>query len=200
VANPNKVAGLVPVKYLGGADWDGRGRVYYIDSAEPNLLSVGDPMKLSGSGGAANGMPGVVQATAGATCVGVLLSVGTNPYGPYVNPADLTVTQAPASKAVNYYALIADDPNIIYEIQEGGVGSNLAVTNIGENADFVAAAAATGVRVSGFYLNNNAHDTTSTRNLKILRLVQRPDNVLGQYAKWEVLINNHSFRAGITGV
>ena len=198
MANPNKVTGLSPVKYLNGADWDERGSVYSILTTEGNLLSVGDPMKLGGT--AINGVPSVVQATAGATAVGVLMAVGTNPNGPFINPNNLAVTQAPATKPVAYYALVADDPNIIFEIQEGGAGANLLDTDVGQNADFVAAAAATGTFVSGFYLDNNAHDTTSTRNLKILRLAPRVDNALGLYAKWWVLLNNHSFRTGVTGI
>ena len=184
---------------MNGADWDGRGSVYSIPTTEGNLLSVGDPMKLNGSADA-KGVPGVIQATAAATAVGVLLAVGTNPNGPFINPADLSVTQAPATKAVVYYALVADDPNIIFEIQEGGAGSNLTAASVGQNTDWVAAAAATGTFVSGFYLDNNALNTTSTLNLKILRLAPRVDNALGQYAKWWCLINNHSFRTGVTGI
>lgn len=200
MTNPNKVSGLTPVGYLGGADWDGRGRMYSIATSETNKLSPGDPVKLSGDGDS-RGIPGVVQATAGATAVGVILAIGVNPDGgPYIDPTNLTLVQAPATKLVTYYALVADHPDIIFEAQEGGAGSNLAATNIGENIDWVAAAPATGVAVSGFYLNNNAHDTTSTRNCKLLGLARRADNAIGQYAKWWVLINNHSFRTGVAGV
>ncbi len=197
--NVNKVSGLTPVSYLNGADWDGRGNVYSVLTTEANLLSIGDPVKLGGTADA-NGVPNVVQATAGATAVGVLLGIGTNPNGPYVNPNNLDLNQAPATKTATYYALVADDPNIIFEIQEGGAGSNLAITDVSANTNFVAAAAATGTRVSGFYLDNNAINTTATLNLKILRLAPRAGNALGQYAKWWVLLNNHSFRTGVAGI
>lgn len=201
MANPNKVSGLTPVGYLNGTDWDGRGNMYYVGTGETNLLSVGDPVKFSGDGDSTRGIPGVVQATAGATALGVILAIGVNPDGgPYIDPNNLSLTQAPATKLVGYYALVCDDPNVIFEVQEGGAGSNLTSAAIGENADWVAAAATTGTRVSGFYLNNNAHDTTSTRNLKLLGLVRRADNAFGLYAKWRVLINNHAFRTGVTGV
>lgn len=199
MANANKVSGLTPVKYLSGVDWDGRANVYVVDSGQTDALFVGDPVKLSGSGDA-NGVPGVVLATAGATCVGAVIGVGTNPNGPWVDPNRLDLVSAPATKATDYYVLVVDDPNVIFEIQEGGAGSNLAKTSIGLNADFVAASPATGVKVSAFYLNNNGIDTTSTRNLKVLGLARKPDNAIGTYAKWNVLINNHSFRTGVTGV
>lgn len=202
MANPNKVSGLTPVKYLNGADWDGKGNMYcFLASGDANVISVGDPVGLGGSADV-NGIPSIIQATAGATAVGVVVAVGTNARGgPYINPSDLTVTQAPATKSVAYYALVVDDPNVIFEIQEGlSTGTALVVGNVGENADWVAAAAATGTRVSGFYLDNAAHDTTSTRNMKILRLAQRVDNALGAYAKWHVLINNHAYRTGVAGI
>lgn len=199
MANPNKVMGLSPVKYLNGADWDGRGSVYALLTDESNQIAVGDPVKLAGSADA-NGVPSITRATAGATAVGVVLAVGTNPNGPWINPNNLALVIAPATKPVVYYAFVADDPNIIFEIQEGGAGANLVVTDVGQNADFVAANPATGTVVSAFYLDNNAHDTTSTRNLKILRLAPRADNALGLYAKWWVLLNNHSFRTGIAGI
>lgn len=197
--NVNRVTGLAPVKYLNGADWTGQGNVYSILTSETNVLSIGDLVKLGGSADA-NGIPNVVQGTAGATAVGAILAIGINPGGPYIDPNNLNLIQAPATKLVSYYALVADDPNTIFEIQEAGAGSNLAVTDVGQNADIVAAAPATGAKLSGMYLDNNAHDTSVTKNLKILRLVPRVDNAIGQYAKWQVLINNHSFRAGITGI
>lgn len=200
MANANRVTGLTPVGYLGGADWDGRGNLYYIDSTEANILSVGDPVKLSGNGDTTRGIPGVVQATAGATSLGVILAIGINPGGAYIDPNNLSLTQAPATKTVNYYALVADDPNIIYEIQEAGAGSVLTSAALSETADWVAAAPATGVRYSAFYLNNNGHDTTSTRNMKILRLAPKADNAFGLYAKWWVTINNHHFKLGVAGI
>lgn len=199
MANQNRPSGFTPVKYLNGADWTGQANVYSIDSGDGSVYWPGDPVKLSGSGDT-NGIPGVVLATAGATFVGVLIAVGVNPGGPYIDPDNLTLINAPATKAKNYYALVVDDPNVIFEGQEAGAGAALTVGAIGENIDFVTAAPATGVRVSGSYLDNNNHNTTSTRNFKILGLVQRVDNALGLYAKWWVLPNNHSYRAGVTGV
>lgn len=199
--NANRVSGLTPIGYLNGADWTGAANMYMIGTGDTNLISVGDPVKLSGDGDTTRGIPGVVQATAGATCVGVVIAVGVNPDGgPFIDPNNLSLVQAPATKLVNYYALVVDDPQVVFEIQEGGAGANLTSAAIGENADFVAAAAAAGSKVSGFYLNNNAHDTTATRNLKLLGLARRADNAFGLYAKWRVLINNHSFRTGVTGV
>ena len=201
MANVSKIAGLSPVKHLLGLNWDSRGTPYSVATTEGNILSIGDPVKLSGSADT-NGIAGVVQATAGATCVGVIMGIGLNPSGPYIDPNDLTRIQAPATKTSVYYAFVCDDPFVIFEVQEGGEGTLLAATDVGQNIDFLAAAPGTGVRISQFTIDNNAHDTTSTRNCKLLGLAQYPRgfNAYGAAAKWWVLINNHSYKVGVTGI
>jgi hypothetical protein len=123
--------------------------------------------------------------------------------GPYINVANMgsTIFRPTGAQTQNYYALVSDDPNIIYEIQEGGSGTNIAATNFQGNSNILYAAPATGVFVSGTTLNNTAlPTTTATLDLKVLRLAQRIDNHFttnpatgGGAQKWEVLINNHQF-------
>lgn len=203
MTNVSKIAGLVPVKHLLGLDWDGRGNVYSVATTEGNILSIGDPVKLSGSADT-NGIPGIVQATAGAACVGAIIAIGLNPSGPFIDANNLTLIQAPATKTSVYYALVCDDPFVIFEIQEGGAGTALAATDVQQNIDFLAAAPGTGVRISQFTIDNANHDTTSTRNCRLLGLSQDPrraaGNAYGASAKWLVLINNHQYKTGTTGV
>lgn len=213
--NPNKPAGLSPVKYLNGAKWTGQANMYAVAAADTNGYWVGDLVTLASSGDLTTGLPGFTLATAGNVAVGVIVAIGTGGVGqgggaggPIINPNDLSVIHRPAAaQATAWYALVSDDPNLIYEIQEGGSGTNLTAAIIGENADIVYAAPATGVAVSGTTLNNGAIDTTSTRNLKVLSFAQRVDNHFvtspatgGGAQKWWVMINNHNYRNGITGV
>ncbi|MDX2059928.1 MAG: hypothetical protein SFV24_19115 [Gemmatimonadales bacterium] len=204
--NVNKPSGLTPVKYLGGADWDGRGNVYSIDSANTSIFAPGDLVRLSGTGDA-NGIPGIVKsaagdgATLGQGAVGVVLAVGTNPNGPWINPADLTAMVTPGSgKGRNYYALVADDPNIIFEVQELGTGTPLDQTAIGLNCNLSIANPATGTQVSGTMLDNATEAATLGLDVKLLGLARKPGNAFGAYAKWLVLINSHAYRAAITGI
>lgn len=208
--NPNKPAGLSPVRYLNGAKYDGKVNVYCILAANTNPFFQGDLVVLA-TGGDANGIPAITLATAGSNpAVGVVVAVGTLNSGPYANPNNLNIVNRPTgAQSVNYYAAVSDDPNIIYEIQEGGTGTNLtATTGTNKNASIVYAAPATGVNVSGTMLDNGTAATTATLNLKILRLSQRIDNHFvtspatgGGYQKWEVLINNHQYRGtGTAGV
>jgi hypothetical protein len=199
--NANRPSGLSPLTYLNGADWDGRGNMYYIAQADGNAFYVGDPVVLSGNGDPVRGIPGVTIATAGNPVTGVIVAIGVNPDGgPYIDPNNLGRVFAPATKTQAYYALVVDDPNVIFEIQEVGTGTQLDSAAIGLNADFVAGAPAAGVSVSGYQLNNVGEATSSALNLKLLGLVRRFDNVFGAYAKWRVMINNHTYRAGITGL
>lgn len=200
MANVSKPTGLTPKRYLGGADWDGKVNFYSIDSGDGSAYATGDLVALSGSG-SATGIPGVILGTAGNTAVGVIVSAGgTNPGGgPYLDPNNLNTVKIPAVKTQNYYVAVVDDPQVVFEIQE--VNGPLAVTDIGLNANILYAAPAAAVNAySGTQMNATGKAVTATLNLKIIRLVQRVDNAIGLFAKWEVLINNHQYRAGITGV
>lgn len=218
--NPNKPAGLSPVRYLNGAKWDGKTRMYSIAAADTNAYWVGDLVKLQNAGDANTGLAGITLGTTGAAAVGVVVAVGpgTNSVGysgqgggaggPIINPNNLAQTNRPAAAQSGvWYASVIDDPNVIFEIQEGGSGTNLTQTSIGKNANIVYAAPATGVFVSGTQLDNGSVNTTATLNLQILALAQRIDNHFvtspatgGGGQKWWVIINNHQYRAGTTGV
>lgn len=202
--NVNKPSGLTPVKYLGGADWDGKANQYYIAAADTNAFYPGDLVKLNNTADATRGIQGVTLGTAGAAAVGVVVAVGTNPEGgPYINPNDLSKVYRPSgAQTVPYYALVVDDPWVIFEIQEDGVGGTIAAASSSKNCDIIYAAPATGVVVSGSMADSSTVLTTNTLNLKLLGLVRKYDqgalNTFGAYAKWLCLINNHQYRNGIT--
>lgn len=199
MANANRPSGLSPVRYLNGAPWTGGGRVYCIPTTDStNAYAIGDPVKLAGSSDSA-GVPTITLGTAGATACGAIVSMGGTKYGAgYYDPTNLNTTIIPATKAQNYYVLVADDPNIIFRIQEIGTGTQFAAADVSLNCDFIAGT--NNGYVSGFLANNVGENTTSTLNLKLLMLSQIADNAFGAYAKWDVLLNNHSYRTGVTGV
>ena len=204
MANPNKPMGLSPVKYLNGSDWDGRGNMYYIDNTDSNAYNVGDPVVLKVSTDQKYGLQTVTRASVGSNPItGVIVGIGTNPVGgPYIDPTNLTLVSAPATKTKNYFALVADDPNLIFEIQEGGSGyasgNVLAYTAANKNGQFFYAAPATGAAYSAVTLDAvTGVNTTATLQLKLLGCVQRADNVpFTIYNKWLVKINNHTYGTG----
>jgi hypothetical protein len=196
MANSNKPAGLVPVTTLTGAPYTGQGRQYFISSADVNAYYPGDVVTLSGNGDTTRGIPGVTLAAAGDAILGVFIAGGVFADGAgYANPADLDIAYIPAVKGgQNYYALIADDPSLIFEIQENN--GTLTSANIGQNANIVVAAPATGVRVSGTQLDDTTVANTATLQLKLLGLKRSVNNAFGAQAKWWVKINNHQLAAG----
>ncbi len=197
--NPNAPFGLSPVEYLSGAKWNGQVRRYYIPSSDSNAYAIGDPVTLAGSADA-RGIASVVLATPGSGMIGPIVGMGGLTYGgPSVDPTNLNTTVIPATKTKAYYVLVADDPNIIFEVQEIGTGTALDAAAVSLNANLVAAA--NSGYLSSWVLDNTTETTTVTLDVKLLGLSQRnPNNAFGAYAVWNVLINNHKYRGGSTGV
>ena len=183
MANTSIVNGLTPVKHLDGSPWNGATRRYAILAADGTATFIGDAVKHAGTADA-NGVPAVVQAAAGDTILGVVV-------GFEVNPDNLTQLHRLASTL--RYALVCDAPDVIYEIQEDNTAT-FAITMIGENADLVVAAGSTVTGLSGMQLNTTTHVAT-TAQLRILGVVQSPDNAVSANAKLEVLINEHFYKA-----
>lgn len=200
MANANKPMGLSPHSYISGARYSGQATEYVVLAGNTNAIAIGDPVVLAGSGDA-NGVPNVVLATAGAanTITGVCVGIGSgNTYGGGVGGVNqFTAPIVPATAATNTYILVADDPMILFEVQEGGAGTALATTDLGTNINLLSGA--NNGFVSGWQLDNNSKGTGVTLQCKLLRLMQRADNTFGPQAKWVVSINNHTFSSGTTG-
>lgn len=196
--NPNAPFGLSPVEYLSGAPWNGQVRRYFIPQADTNAYAIGDPVTLAG-GADARGIASIVLATPGAQLLGAIVGMGGLTYGGMsADPRNLNTTVIPATKSTGYYVLVADDPNIIFEVQEIGTGTALTAAEVGLNVN-LAAAANTGF-LSGWVMTNTTEATTATLDVKILGLSQRnPENSYGAFAVWNVLINNHCYRPGAVG-
>lgn len=194
MANANRPTGLSPVKTLTGAPWNGQANLYSIAAAYASALAIGDPVASSGTADAA-GVPGVVLATAGGAVRGVIVGLGKAPL--IANPDNLNSTIRPANAPDEWYALVVDDPNVLFEVQDGGA-TPLAAADTGLNTDLVAGA--NNGFVSGWVVDGANKATTATLQVKLIGLSQRIDNAFGQYAKWLVKLNNHELAAGTAGV
>lgn len=199
MANTNAPFGLRPVRYLNGAQWSGQASRYLIPATDGTTYYVGDPVTLAGDAGASgsyvngiptSGMPTVSIGIAGATCVGAII-------GFEINPGDLSKIYGPASTA--RVALVADDPMIVFHLQEINSGTAWTSAEIGLNANFVSAVGSTASGYSAYVGDNSTEAATSTLNVKLLRLAPLETNDYGVAAIWEVLLNNHAFRTGVAG-
>lgn len=196
MANANRAAGLAPVQYLNGAPWSGQVRIYSIAAAYATKLAIGDPVASSGTADA-SGVPGIVRAADTGAIRGVIVGLGSLNPTALANPSNLDQTIRPgAAQSGTWYAAVVDDPNVIFEVQEGGTPLVAADTGLNTNLTIVDA----NNFLSQVVLDNADKAATATLQVKLLGLVQRVDNAYGQYAKWLVLINNHELRAGIAGV
>jgi len=197
MANVNRPNGLSPVKHLVSGNYNGQGNIYSIAPSNTSGFAIGDPVKSSGSSDV-NGVPGINLAAATGAIRGVVLGLGTAEGGLF-NPLNLNSTTRPAAAQVDtWYALVADDPNIIFTTQEVGTGTAFTAASVGLNANL--SLGTNNGFASGWQLSNVGAATTATLQVKLLGLSRELDNSFGAYAKWLVQINNHELSAGTAGV
>jgi len=194
VGNVNAPMGLRPVGTLGSAGYCGRIEVYNTSTSDANAIGVGDPVVMTGTSDL-DGIPVATRfttnGTTGAPVTGVM--VGVVP-----NPLNLNITYRAGSIAQKI--LVDVDPNTIYEAQDGSTTTNIAVTEIGLNIGLTMGTVSTTTGNSPAVLNVAVVGTTTALECKLIRLSPKVGNRIGDYAKYEVLINNHQFRAGIPGL
>jgi hypothetical protein len=195
MANSNIPAGFKPVKYLSGAPWNGKASVYYIPATDSTAMFKGDAVKSAGSADATGKFPTVAQAAAGNAIRGVIVGFGDNP-NIMTNPDNPNRSYRPASTAM--YCLVVDDPMVIFEVQEDSDGAALAAADVGLSVDIVVGTGSTVTGKSAMELDSSTKVATAA-TCKLLRLVNREDNALGDNAKWEVLIAEHEMKLA-TGV
>lgn len=199
MANTSRVNGLNPIRYLNGSAYNGAFNTYFIPSGNAVATFVGDPVKADATGdtvaagGKALGYQSVVQAAAGDAILGVVVGFA-------IDPTNLNTPQYRVASA-GRYVMVADDPNILYEVQTSN--GTLAVADVGLNASIAVAAGSTTVGTSGVTLDVGTAATTATLALKIKEFVQRVDNDnTAAAAKILVKINNDQFGSstGTAGV
>lgn len=197
MANPNTPVGLWPSRYASGAPYNGACNVYYVDPSTNQALFLGDPLVPTGSSDA-NGIPGVTIATGGDSdlVLGPMVGIVTDGQPPITVTRDLPIYH-PALTA--QYILVADDPTLLFEIQEDSVGGALSTNDAMDGADLVAGAGSTATGYSGWQLDSSTVGTAS-KQLRIRRLLQQSNNAIGVNAKWLVSINLHSLNPGGSGV
>ena len=193
MANPNKIAGFRPIKHLNGNPWNGNFNVYY-KSASSNIFR-GSPVILAGSADTTCKYPTIDVGGAGAPFVGVAIAFSTTPYIA-ADPTNLELLYSPSG--TSHYVAVVDDPQVIFELFEETAGSaNMAATDIGMNCAIIAESGDTTTGLSTVTLDYSELAVTSTDEVKVLRMINSEDNAFGAYARFEVLINNHTYGQGL---
>lgn len=193
----NAPQGLVPVRYLNGAPWNDATNEYPIASGYSSNIGKGDPVAALSDGTIGIGV-------AGATCRGVFMGCKFyQPDGTFRFQNNWIASTTIASNTT-VMALIADDPNLVFNVQEtdgsGNAGTPLALADVNLNINF-RIGTPTSIGISTSSINNATENTTSTLNLKLLGLMPYPGNVVGSFANWLVTWNVHDFKSvGTAGV
>ena len=196
MANANRPSGFTPSQYLNGAAWNGQARLYSIDAAYATDLYIGDPC-ISGGGADVNGVPNIAIGATTAALRGVIVGLGKS-EGLIADPTNLNRIYRPALDPAVWYAMVVDDPNVLFEIQEHTGASQLTAAEVGLNQIGYSGTAGNGY-LSGWQLactTDASAASTATLQLRLMGLVRRQNNAFGAYAKWLVQINVHELAHG----
>ena len=199
MANANAPRGLVPVRYFSGAPYNGAANIYFVPATYGSAIYPGDPViGVTNSEDAGSGIPTVQLASAGSNnyIQGVMVGIAPGGEPQIAVTRDLPVYH-PASTAG--FILVADDPNLLFSVQEDSNGGALAAGAAGRNVNLVSGAGSATYGTSGWQLQSSSLNTTNTLQMRILRLLEQADNAAGVNAKWLCKINLHQFQ-NLTGV
>lgn len=197
--NINAPFGLKPVANMTTASYGGDIRQYSVPSSDSTAIFVGDPVKLVGTTQVINGviLPDIAQAATGDVLVGVVVG--------FLNTDRDSLLYRVAS--TQRIALVCDDPNAMFEVQQVSTGTALTANDIGLNVNFVVASGSTVTGRSGVTLNNTTEASTNTLDLKIVGMPSVSDNDFGTAvgtgeasSRFYVRINRHVYVNQIAGV
>ncbi len=203
MANVARTNGFRPVKHLNGSPYNGQYNIYEIVAGDPTNTMIGDLVKADG-GTATDVYPTCVRhGTTGEVTSGLALGV-------IVGFLPLSLAQGSSSAlptldvpfyrtgSTKRYAMVADSPDLIFEVKDGGTVP-CTLTLIGNNTGFMATAGSTTTGSSGMVTGTTAPTTTNSLPLKIMGIVNSPDNASASAdQRLLVMINQHYYMGGQT--
>lgn len=185
----NAPQGLEPFGYITGGTWNGATNQYALPSGYNTNIFSGDPVYYAATGK-------IVRATAGDTnpILGTFRGVkyraadGTFTFSPYWPANTITFGAQDAT------ALVADDQNILYNIQSEGT---IAAADIFQNGNIDFGVAGSTVTGQSGARIDAVTNVGATFQLKIIALTPHVSNAFGvQFNNVLVLINNNPYKGG----
>ena len=199
MANKDAPFGLTPIRHRNGAPYNGASKRYFVPATQAALF-VGDPViRTSTSNTAAieganiATLPEVNKSGAGNGNSVTGIIVGFDADG---NNQDITHNPLNTARIVH----VADDPDLIFLIQDDAGGSLTSAT-VGGSANFIfteTGSSSTGQ--SGVELDAGTIGTSSTDQMNIDRLHDVEGNTFANFGLWEVKLNNHTEAHGAAGI
>lgn len=205
MANTNRPNGFSPVGLLSGAAWNEQGRLYAIATDSSNTYAIGDVV-MSAASADANGIPYVIKWTGAAATtalpLGMIVGISVADAGVSLVGGTLSLEKSYIGlSAGTRYVYVVDDPGVVFEAQFDSTA--VAVTNLHQNASCTVTANQTSLATSAPYssLVLTAPATTATLPIRLIGLVQRPDNAVGAYCRVLCKWNYHEYgvTAGASG-
>jgi hypothetical protein len=177
MANADAPRGFRPIPGPGGT-YSGATVRCAILAADGTATFVGDLVKLSGTA-SADGYPSVAQAAVGDLAFGVVVS-----FEPDRTNLELKYRTA---STLRYCNVITCPPTQEFVVQASG---SIAITDVGNDADFVVGSGDTTTGLSGMELDSA---NIGEDGMIILGIIDRPDNEIGTNADVRVRINESAW-------
>lgn len=199
MANTNAPTGLNPVRYLSGAPYNGAVNYYSVPAGNGTAIYVGDPVKhvSTGTGQNINGTnyTDVILAGTGDVITGSVVAVMPDLTASGAGFQSLLYRAASTARIL----AVADDPNLLFEVQEGTGGTALTLNDTGLNINLAAGTGSTITGRSGLTIDNGTEAQTNTLDLKIIAPNNRVDKAIGDSMSWLVRINRHRYADQLAG-
>ena len=187
MANTDQPYGLRAVRTLSGGVVSTN--EYTIASGYAANIFSGDPVKLVAAG--------TLEIAAGAVTNAIGVFAGCS----YVNADGEQVFKKywpTGTVATNIKVSVYDDPDIIFAIQSDATG--VALADVGAHADWEIVAGDVTVGVSKTNLDASTAIGATQAGLRVLRIIDMPDNAPGAYADVEVQMAQHAFNTVGAGI
>lgn len=203
MSNVDRPNGFTPVGTLSGSPWQGAVQRFDLDATHA-AIGVGDLVQMT-----ADGYLDILAA--GETgFIGVVVGVGNweaAPVGGILGEHSLSTTEptlsgaSAKSVALNTTGTIyvCTAPDVILEGQEDGDTDPLELADVGSNVEIIGGGPDATTGISSMEIDSSSHATTNTLPLRLLGMVQRPGNTLGDteaatpWARWLVTPANHFY-------
>jgi len=208
MANTNRPNGFIPVGTLSGSPWQAHLRQYDLDASH-SAIATGDLVKMTADGY-------LDLYTAGSTqFIGVVVGILNHAadtvlgkQGDHFLSNDRPTLSGVNSKSIPANTvgtvLVCVAPDVLLEAQEDGLVDPLELADVGQNVEIIGGGPDATTGVSNMMIDSTSHAITNTLPLRLVGLVQRPDNEYitgGQaYTRWLVTPANHSLSGLNVGV
>ena len=210
----NSAKGFQPARNIGGYTGTYALNEYPITATNANTMFIGDPVSLSTAGTVQRGAASTPMLGVFMGCkyeVTANLNYGAFSYAYWPGNPGVRTGTTPV-------ALISDDPNAIYTIQEtdaaAASGTPLTQGAVGLNANFLYTAGSTVTGLSAVSLNNASTATTLVGNVQIVALdpavvlgvqsatptINGGQQTVGAFANWLVKANTNFYAPNVRPV